>query len=179
MLQFTLVFLCALISGVSTARFELANVFGSGMVLQRDRPNNVWGWATPATSVYLTLSGPTGAHTFTALARAGDGLWVGVSPSLPAGGVYTLTLSSTPGVSNTSATWLQFSGIWMGDVILCSGQVRFYSLLACFSAPFPLFLHPLPPFFSPFSFLSTPLLNAEQRPDKHVFFHEQCQGGPF
>ena len=52
----------ALVTPLATAQsnrqsqpFKLHNIFGSGMVLQRDKPIKVWGWAKPGSKITVTL----------------------------------------------------------------------------------------------------------------------------
>lgn len=88
----------------------LSPLFGEHMVLQRNRPNPLWGWATPGTEITLTLAG----HTARAVA-GGDGRWQADLPSPAAGGPYTLTVSG-------GREQLEFKDVLVGDVWLCSGQ---------------------------------------------------------
>jgi len=115
--------LLSLLPLARAVRFELANVFTDGLVLQRDQPTRIWGWAPPALTVFVALTGPTGAHLSNATARAGDGLWVAALPALPAGGAYSLSAASSPVVSPAGAGfWIALSNVFVGEVILCSGQ---------------------------------------------------------
>lgn len=43
------------VASTSTA-FNLSNVFGHNMILQRDRPAPVWGWATPGSTITGVIS---------------------------------------------------------------------------------------------------------------------------
>lgn len=43
------------VASTSTA-FNLSNVFGDNMILQRDRPAPVWGWATPGSTITGVIS---------------------------------------------------------------------------------------------------------------------------
>src|SRR5688572_9592375 len=53
------------------AGLRLARVFGDAMVIQRDRPAPVWGWARPGESVTVRFAGQE--HVATAAAE--DGRW--------------------------------------------------------------------------------------------------------
>ena len=44
-------------SGTTSATFRISNVFGTHMVLQRDRPTVLWGFAEPGTQVFVSLTG--------------------------------------------------------------------------------------------------------------------------
>lgn len=85
-------------------------VFGSGMVLQRDRTIPVWGKAAPGEKVAVRFHGKV------AEATAGrDGSWRVDLPALPA--------SSKPEVLVVSGSnELRFEDVLVGEVWLCSGQ---------------------------------------------------------
>ncbi len=88
----------------------MARIFSDHVVLQRDRPIEIWGKAGPGEEVTVTLSGAT-RNT-----RADDdGRWRLELPELPAGGPHKLTART--------ATHLQSAeDVLIGDVWLCSGQ---------------------------------------------------------
>lgn len=67
----------------STLRFS--PLFGSGAVLQRDKPIRVWGEAAAGAHVRVTIDGVEA----TAVAES-DGTWQATLPPHPAGGPYTL-----------------------------------------------------------------------------------------
>lgn len=91
------------------ADIRLARIFGDGMVLQRDQPIIIWGWADPNENISVTLHRHS-THT----TAAADGKWRAVLPPLAAGGPYTLTVSGKQAVS--------FEDVLIGDVWICSGQ---------------------------------------------------------
>lgn len=107
--------LCGLVLAVlasrASAQTPLLNaVFQDHAVVQRDRPIEVWGHATPGADVTLTL----GSAAVTAHADMyGD--WNAKLPALPAGGPYVLQA-----MSNGEAQ--RVSDVLVGDVFLCSGQ---------------------------------------------------------
>ncbi len=87
------------------------NLFQSHMVIQRDKPITVWGWADPGEKVTVTFSGPEPVAT-----AAADRSWKVTFPALPASDQpRTLVLK---GKSKT----LTFDDILIGDVWLCGGQ---------------------------------------------------------
>ena len=94
---------------VLTARADLsvAAIFGNSMVLQRDRPVPVWGWATPGESVTVEFAG----QTVTGKADA-TGKWQAVLKALPA--------NTTPQAMKVGG--IVFKDVLVGDVWLCSGQ---------------------------------------------------------
>lgn len=107
-------FLCmALVSVVaaSQAALQLPLLFGDGMVLQRDQPVHVWGWANPGTSVKAEFDGSSARVT-----AGKDGRWDLTLPAHKAGeGPYTLGIVS--GDDKTS-----IGNIAVGDVWIASGQ---------------------------------------------------------
>ena len=57
----------------------LHNLFQSGMVLQRDKPIRIWGWAEPGENVSVTFGEKTQSST-----AAADRSWKVELPALPA-----------------------------------------------------------------------------------------------
>jgi sialate O-acetylesterase len=103
--------LAALLPSLSEAKLELPRVFGDDMVVQRDKPLNVWGWGDKGDTVTVQFGGQTKTATV-----GDDGKWI-------------LTLSPLPvnakpqelKVSGKTET-LTFKNVLIGDVWLCSGQ---------------------------------------------------------
>src|ERR1051325_12157013 len=62
-------------------------IFGDGMVLQRGKPNPIWGWAKPGQAVQVEIAGRT-AKT---VAEAGGRWQVGIEQPAP-GGPYTIKI---------------------------------------------------------------------------------------
>jgi sialate O-acetylesterase len=91
---------------------RLAAVFGDHMVLQRDQPLRIWGWAAPGSRVQLTLAGHEAVAPVDAAGR-----WQASLAALPAGGPHALQLRSTQ-----DATVLSVADVLIGDVWLCAGQ---------------------------------------------------------
>lgn len=105
------------------ADVELPNIFSSGMVLQRDQDNRLWGRADAGEPVQVSVrlgraDAPASdagqiVHQHSAVAGA-DGRWeVRLSP-LPAGGPYTLVIEA--------ANRLVIDDVLVGEVWVCSGQ---------------------------------------------------------
>jgi len=92
------------------AQIKLSSLFGSDMVLQRDKPCNIWGIAGKGETVHLTLN--NGEH-YTSTADAG-GKFMITMPAHAAGGPYTIIISNRDSVV--------LSNILFGDVWLCGGQ---------------------------------------------------------
>ena len=90
----------------------LHNFFQSGMVLQRDKPIRVWGWAGPDAQVSVTL----GENTQTTTAGK-DRAWSVEFEPLPASheglsSSMTTSLSAIFGSSADKATWSSPSARW-------------------------------------------------------------------
>jgi sialate O-acetylesterase len=88
----------------------LARIFADHVVLQRDRPIEVFGAANPGESVTVTMSGATRRIT-----AGADGRWRVALPALPAGGPHTL-------IARTTDREQRAADVLIGDVWLCSGQ---------------------------------------------------------
>ncbi len=116
-LRFVAVWLLAVVIAVaadiappSSAPLPLVSpIFADGMVLQRGKPNPIWGWTEPGQAVRVSVNGTT-AET-----RAGtDGKWdVAIAPP-PVGGPYEVTIEGPQRVV--------LHDVLVGDVWLCSGQ---------------------------------------------------------
>ncbi|MBP7613232.1 MAG: hypothetical protein KA753_08740 [Paludibacter sp.] len=88
------------------AAVKLPRLISNGMVLQRDVPLKIWGWADPSEKVKVEFLG----KTYRAKADK-RGNWKIELPAIAAGGPYTMTVNE-----------LEVKDILMGDVWLCSGQ---------------------------------------------------------
>ncbi|SHE32730.1 sialate O-acetylesterase [Dysgonomonas macrotermitis] len=96
-----------LFAGVSSqAEVKLPKLVSDGMVLQREKPLNIWGWADPSEAVKVSFKG----KTYKTKANA-EGQWSVTLPSQQAGGPYSMTINH-----------IQLNDILIGDVWLCSGQ---------------------------------------------------------
>jgi sialate O-acetylesterase len=84
-------------------------IFGDNMVLQRDKPNTMWGWSQPGDSVRVEI----GAMSATGTAGAGGRWQVKIQPP-PVGGPYTVKISGRQTV--------ELHEVLVGDVWICSGQ---------------------------------------------------------
>ena len=96
-------------SGFSEVR--LPAVIGSDMVLQRDRPVPIWGWADAGEPVTLTLRDSAEVVEQVRTRADQDGNWQAELAPRPAGGPYSLTVNE-----------LELTGVMYGEVWLCSGQ---------------------------------------------------------
>ena len=105
-----------------TAEIAVPKIFGDGMVLQRDMPVPVWGWAAPGEKVTVSLAGSQVAATADA-----DGTWMVRLPAMKAGGPHVLTVRGT--------TSVEFKDVLVGEVWVCSGQSNMvWPLSASFDA---------------------------------------------
>ena len=93
----------------AAAQVRLPRLVSNGMVLQRDRPVTIWGWAASGEKVSVSFQGKTYRAT-----AANDGQWRVSLPAMKAGGPYDMTLAASNQV--------QVKDILVGDVWLCSGQ---------------------------------------------------------
>jgi sialate O-acetylesterase len=84
-------------------------IFGDNMVLQRGKPNKIWGWSKPGTSIQVKIAGRT-AKT---VAGVGGRWQLQIEPPAT-GGPYTITVSGPQTVT--------FRDVLVGDVWLCGGQ---------------------------------------------------------
>lgn len=101
--------LSVLVVGPAQAAVRLPKVFASHMVLQRDLPLNVWGWAEPNETVTVQIASST------AQAKANErGEWKTTLPAMKAGGPFTLTARGSSTVT--------CDDVLVGEVWLCSGQ---------------------------------------------------------
>jgi len=84
-------------------------MFGDNMVLQRGKPNTIWGWAKPGQEIRVTIADMT-VKTVT----SDNGRWsVQIEPPAP-GGPYTVVIDGPQRVEIHDAL--------VGDVWLCGGQ---------------------------------------------------------
>ena len=69
---------------------KLPAIFGDHMVLQRNVPAPVWGWAAPGEKIVVSFVNQKKEAT-----AGADGKWMVKLDSLTAGGPYSLTISGT------------------------------------------------------------------------------------
>jgi sialate O-acetylesterase len=103
-------FLPLLFAGlIASAQVRLPQLIADKMVLQRDIPLTIWGWAAPSERITLEFAG---RHYKTR--AAADSSWQVRVPAMKAGGPYTLDIRAS--------NHLEVSDILVGDVWFCSGQ---------------------------------------------------------
>ncbi len=105
--------LAAIVSlpSLAQAKIELPRIFGDDMVVQRDKPVKVWGWADKGDSITVKFDGQTKTA-----AAGDDGKWL-------------LTLDPMKANAQPQAMEVRgakdsvkFKNVLIGDVWLCSGQ---------------------------------------------------------
>ena len=95
---------------VATDQFPfVSTIFGDNMVLQRGKPDTIWGWSKPGDKVSVVFAD----HTASAIAGADRRWQVRIEPP-PAGGPYTLKI--------TGQQTVEFHNVMVGDIWLCGGQ---------------------------------------------------------
>jgi sialate O-acetylesterase len=104
---FTVVILLSVLE--STGQVRLPKLVSDGMVLQREIPVKIWGWASAGEKVRLSFNN----KSFDAVTSV-DGKWLITLPAQPAGGPYEMKISASNEV--------KLENILFGDVWLCSGQ---------------------------------------------------------
>ena len=107
-----------LLAGVSVGRAELRlpSVFSDHMVLQRDCPVPVWGWAEPGETITVKLQDDQQSTT-----AGADGKWRVRLKGHPAGGPFVLTIAGL--------TTRTLADVYIGEVWVCSGQSNMQMLL--------------------------------------------------
>lgn len=101
----------ALLTGALCAQADvtLPKIFSSNMVLQRDQPITVWGWADAGEKVTVTLGDKSAATV-----ADKSGKWEVTLPQRSLGKPLTMTVKGN--------NEIKLNNILMGDVWLCSGQ---------------------------------------------------------
>jgi len=99
-------FLFLLLSFSAFSDVKLPTLVSNGMVLQRDIPVKIWGWANPGEKVTVTIKGKK-LRTVT----DASGNWSTTLPATPAGGPYEIFINEK-----------SVKDVLFGDVWLCSGQ---------------------------------------------------------
>jgi sialate O-acetylesterase len=91
-------------------KLRLPAVFSDNMVLQRNVPLPVWGWATPGQNVTVTIGGQTASA-----AADAAGKWMATLGALQAGGPLEMTVQA-------GGATLVVRNVLVGEVWVCSGQ---------------------------------------------------------
>lgn len=115
----------ALIALPADAEVKLPGIFATHMVVQRETPVPVWGWADPGEKVTVSLAGQTRETTADA-----EGKWSARLDPIAEPGPHTLTVVG----KNT----IELPDVLAGEVWLGSGQ----SNMLVFLTPFVDLFHP-------------------------------------
>ena len=87
----------------------ISPLFGDNMVLQRGKPNTIWGWSEPGDKIQVQIGNVTASGV-----AGEDRRWeVKIDPP-PIGGPYTIKISGRQTV--------ELNNVLVGDVWLCGGQ---------------------------------------------------------
>jgi sialate O-acetylesterase len=97
-------------AGDSASLPLVSPMFGDNMVLQRGKPNAIWGWATPGEVIRVELAG----HTATAVCGT-DGRWQAQIQPPASGGPYTVKIIG-------ARQRVELHEVLVGEVWLCGGQ---------------------------------------------------------
>src|SRR5688572_15942018 len=93
----------------ATAEVKLPKLISDGMILQRDIPTKIWGWANINEKVSVKFNGKAVRTT-----AGADGRWFIQFPAMKAGGPYTMQIDASNHIT--------LKDILIGDVWICSGQ---------------------------------------------------------
>jgi sialate O-acetylesterase len=93
----------------ATASITLPKIFTSNMVLQRDKPLIIWGWAEKNEPITISFHGQKVKSVTDA-----KGNWSVVLKAAPVGGPFNMTIEGKNKIT--------LSNILLGDVYICSGQ---------------------------------------------------------
>lgn len=100
---------CFIALGAGTSLPLVSPLFSDNMVMQRGKPNAIWGWSTPGQEVRVQIAG----HIAKAITGS-DGRWQArVQPPAP-GGPYTIIIDGPQ--------HRELHEVLVGDVWLCGGQ---------------------------------------------------------
>ena len=102
-------FLGTILSQNSFSQIRLPKLISDGMVLQRDKPLKIWGWASPKEKISIDFN----KKTYKVITLE-TGKWELTLPPYPAGGPFEMTLKGKNEV--------KIKDILIGDVWFCSGQ---------------------------------------------------------
>lgn len=101
--------LCCLLCSVCIADVRLPAIFSDNMVLQRQMPVPVWGYADAGEQVTINVS-----DQIKTIKADREGKWMVKLAAMPAGGPFAMTVRGT----NT----ITFTNVMIGEVWVCSGQ---------------------------------------------------------
>jgi sialate O-acetylesterase len=105
------VVICGLLLFAKTAfsQVRLPQLVRDSMILQRDAPIKIWGWASPGEKLKIEFNKKKYKTT-----ASSDGKWIVKLSPMKAGGPYTMEIDASNHIT--------LKEILIGDVWLCSGQ---------------------------------------------------------
>lgn len=92
-----------------SAQIKLPQIIRDSMVIQRNAPIKIWGWASKNEKVSVSFNGKQ-LHTI----ASSEGNWSVELPRMQAGGPYSMIIKGTNEIT--------LNNILIGDVWLCAGQ---------------------------------------------------------
>ena len=112
-ISWTIALIAGLFLSLATgeAKLELPRVFGDDMVVQRDKPVQVWGWGDKGAAVTVEFSGQSKKATV-----GENEKWVLTLDAMP------FSAKSQVMTVKSGKEVLTFKNVLIGDVWLCSGQ---------------------------------------------------------
>ena len=102
----------------SESGLKMSRMYSDGMVLQRDIPLVIKGYANPGERVNVTLEGQSRTKSKKAIASS-EGVWAVKLPALKAGTGLKLTVEA-------EGKTLVYDNVAAGEVWVCSGQSNMY-----------------------------------------------------
>lgn len=108
-IYFSTIFLMLLVAQTAFSQIRLPKLVSDGMVLQRDIPVKIWGWANAGENISLRFNNKSFEST-----TSSDGKWQITLPAQKAGGPFEMEITAT--------NQIKLKNILFGDVWLCSGQ---------------------------------------------------------
>ena len=101
----------AMASGLSAADLKLAALFSDHMVLQREKPVPVWGWADPGEKINVTFGGQSKA-----VAADSDGKWLTrLDPMSASAESRELVVTSSQPGRKVGVTDVLVGEVWLGS----------------------------------------------------------------
>lgn len=109
MKKYIVIFLVFVASVKAYANIKLPSLVGDNMVLQRDKPLTIWGWADAGEKIAIFFLGRN--YTTQTLP---NGKWSFLLPPQKAGGPYSMVIAGNDSI--------KLNNLLIGDVWICGGQ---------------------------------------------------------
>jgi sialate O-acetylesterase len=123
-IKYTSLIVLLIVVTTSFGQVRLPRLISNGMVLQRDVPIKIWGWAAPNETIsidFINVNYQVQANS--------TGNWELQLQVLSAGGPYSMTL--------TASNSITINDILIGDVWICSGQSNMALTMSNVSSTYP------------------------------------------